>query len=338
MAQFVSDASMNFSGFNLSILFSSYGQFGFLDSINLVVDNTVVPGFEGTYFASDIAVLYNGSSPSSSSDHLILAGDNLSFDGAGIPLSGTFTGFYQLNPTGESTAMAGFELDMVEVYAAAQTTSVADDRAILNQMLSGGDRILCSDFGDQVFGAAGHDLIVGEAGHDTLAGDGGDDSLLGGTGNDLLNGGAGADSLAGNSGADTLLGGAGNDRLLGQAGADRLQGGAGRDVIYGGIDSDRDVFVFVAVADSVADATRDAIYNFVSGTDDIHLGAIDADTATGGNQSFGFSGQTAADNSVWYTVVSGNAVVRADVTGDGIADFSLRLVGVTSLSAGDFVL
>jgi hypothetical protein len=39
-----------------------------------------------------------------------------------------------------------------------------------------------------------------------------------------------------------------------------------------------------------------------------------------------------------YEVKNGDAYVSGDVNGDGVADFSIRVVGVTVLGAPDFML
>ena len=191
---------------------------------------------------------------------------------------------------------------------------------------------------DLLQGGLGGDRLLGEAGNDTLAGDGGNDSIWGGEDNDFLKGGTGNDVLRGGLGNDRLSGDADNDTLAGDGGADQLQGGLGRDLLYGGADSVRDVFVFAATADSSAGTSRDVIYNFASGVDDIALSAIDANASVTGNQAFGWGGNVAGANKVWFTTANGNVTVFADTTGDRVADFSVVVVGVTSLTAGDFIL
>ena len=201
--------------------------------------------------------------------------------------------------------------------------------------------------------------------------DAGDDTLDGGTGSDWLRvsgsagatidlakttaqttgygtdtilnienvaGGSGANKIYGNGEANVLLGHGGNDLLSGRGGADRLVGGAGQDTLYGGVDGVGDLFVLNATGDSVVGTKRDVIHDFVSGLDDIDLSGIDVRQALTGDQAFGFSGTTASAFSVWYTAGRSEVIVRGDVTGDKTADFEIRLVGVTALTAGDFIL
>jgi Ca2+-binding RTX toxin-like protein len=205
--------------------------------------------------------------------------------------------------------------------------------------LAGDDQILGEGGNDKLVGGDGNDRLDGGAGQDQLDAGNGNDRLDGGTGNDLLEGGSGDDWLEGREGSDALLGGAGADVLVGRSGEDRLVGGANRDLYYGGIDGVRDVFVFGALSDSAVGSGRDAVHDFVSGVDDIDLTGIDARTSTTGtNDAFAFAGRTAAAHSVWWTTTSEGVLLRADATGDGVADIEVMLRGVSSLSAGDVLL
>lgn len=172
-------------------------------------------------------------------------------------------------------------------------------------------------------------------------GNGLDNALTGNSGNNILNGGAGNDALAGNDGNDQLLGGAGNDSLNGGAGTDQLTGGAGADRLTGGLGADR--FIFSAIGDSkLGTCNYDTILDFSHAqADKIDLHLIDAKTGVGGNQIFSFIGTGAFSHhagELHYAVSAGNATVSGDVDGDGAADFSILLRGVTSLQADDFVL
>ncbi len=225
-----------------------------------------------------------------------------------------------------------------------------------NDTLDGGtgnDQMIGGDGNDTLLLSTGNDVMNGGAGTDTIVVTGstgatinlsitsgqytgyGTDTI---TGVDNLTGGAGNDSFTGHAGANTLIGNGGADTLSGGGGADILKGGLGSDMLYGGVDSDRDSFVFNSTSDSAVGKMKDTIFDFKSGTDVVDLHLIDANTALSGDQSFAFTGTSAAANAVWYQVVNGNAVVSVDVTGDGHADTQIQLQGVTSLSAGDFIL
>ena len=124
-----------------------------------------------------------------------------------------------------------------------------------------------------------------------------------------------------------LKGAAGNDWLDGGAGADRLTGGKG---------ADRFIFKNAGHADG------DTITDFRSGQGDtISLADIDARTDRGGDQAFrlidddNFSG-SAGQLRVWQD--ANRTFVAGDTDGDGLADFTITLIGSHNLTASDFLL
>ena len=214
---------------------------------------------------------------------------------------------------------------------------------------NGMDNILTGGLGDDTLnGGNGEDRLRGGAGLDQLTGGGDDDTLLGGDGNDQLSGDTGNDLLSGGNEADTLQGGAGDDALTGGSANDLLVGGDGDDVLIGGGARDvqtggtgPDAFVLQRLGDSgITVTTRDAITDFVTGSDEIDLSKLDAKQG-GKDDAFDFIG-TAAFTSVAgqlrYKLSGANVVVEGDVSGDGVADFMLVVNAVASLAAIDFVL
>jgi Ca2+-binding RTX toxin-like protein len=324
LAQFLSDIGFDFREFNLNELLSPLRHQDFVDNRTLTLTGQQLPGFQGTYRATDGIGFWDvGANISEADNFVMFTGDNLRVDGQGQALGGTVTGlllFMTIDGSGLGMALLGTSVSAISVNRAALSDSTADDRVVLKQMLSGADRITGSAEADYAFGWAGNDTLIGKGGNDTLSGDAGNDVLRGGTGRDRLSGGAG------------------NDTLYGDTGADQLIGGRGTDVMYGGADRLRDVFVFNSRLDSPNSSARDVIHNFTRNIDDISLSALDANTAAAGNQAFAWGGTTAGANAVWYATSGGNATVFADVNGDRVADFSVRVMGVTSLSASDFVL
>lgn len=144
-------------------------------------------------------------------------------------------------------------------------------------------------------------------------------TFTGGSGADAYQGGSQADVLNGGSGADTLSGGGGNDTIKGGVGVDLLTGGTGNDI-----------FVFTAVGDSTF-ANYDTITDFGTGTDKIDLTGI-ADLWAG------FGGTTATSNGYWYATSGGNTFVYGDTNGSsGSIEFAIKLTGIHTLTAGDFV-
>ena len=145
-------------------------------------------------------------------------------------------------------------------------------------------------------------------------------------------------SLLGKNGNDNLQGGNNNDKLYGGSGKDTLEGGDGRDYMYAGNDSDRDIFIFRDIDETVKGSQRDRIFEFDSGEDDIHLCNIDANEDLAGDQNFLFSSDGAAANSVWVKDSGNNILVRGDVNGDTIHDFEIYVASVDDLYVYDFIL
>ncbi|MET3666561.1 cadherin domain-containing protein [Caulobacter sp. 1776] len=129
---------------------------------------------------------------------------------------------------------------------------------------------------------------------------------------------------------------AGDDIFVGSASADRIVGGLGSDTMTGGAGAD--VFDF----NDATEGNWDVITDFVSGVDRIDLSTIDASPANSqGNHAFVFLGTgdfTHATGQVRYAVTSDGVVFSGDVNGDGVADFNVTMLGVSSLTAADFVL
>lgn len=187
------------------------------------------------------------------------------------------------------------------------------------------------------------------SGDDTIVGDDNDNVLRSQEGNDLILGNAGRDRLRGGDDNDTLNGGDGNDRLAGEADDDRLFGGDGNDVLIGGLgrdnmngDAGNDIFVFLDIADSgTTGGTRDRIADFQQVSDKIDLSGIDANLATTADNPFAFIGNAAFSGTVGelrFRQTATLTLVEADQDGDGSSDFEIRLDGVITLTADDFVL
>lgn len=162
------------------------------------------------------------------------------------------------------------------------------------------------------------------------------ENAYGGSNNDSITGNIRNNLLIGNSGNDVLNGVSGDDRLFGSNGNDRLTGGTGRDQLTGG--AGIDAFIFNAPADSGTNSnTRDQIFDFNHG-EKIDIRAIDANINLAGNQSFSFVVNFAgrAGQLQWDRISANSFVVSGDVNGDGVADFSIQIKGVSSLLGSDF--
>lgn len=258
------------------------------------------------------------------------------FDGRGGVVTGYVAGgtgadvYFITDPT-QRIIENSFDAHIDLVYA---TCSFQLDTGLEFLILQGqGDfRGFGNDLGNDIRGNAGDNRLLGLAGADTLAGGLGDDRITGGTMND---------NLAGEDGDDTLQGGVGNDSLTGGEGDDVILGGLGRDNLTGGTGADQ--FLFTALAQSGATpGSADVLVDFTQGDDIVNLTALDAKAGNANsNDSFAFIGAgafTSVAGQLRAVQSGGFTQVEADVTGDGTADFILRLTPLLVLTAADFAL
>jgi serralysin len=94
--------------------------------------------------------------------------------------------------------------------------------------------------------------------------------------------------------------------------------------------------VFASVSHSRG-ASVDTIKDFVRGSDRIDLRGIDANTKVSGNQAFSFIGKSDFSGKAGQLKFA-SGVVSGDVNGDGVADFQIKVAGLSALSKGDFYL
>ncbi|RCW83821.1 calcium-binding protein [Paracoccus lutimaris] len=178
----------------------------------------------------------------------------------------------------------------------------------------------------------GADWLYGGVGNDTLWGGRDEGRLFGGDGNDRLYGYNNHDSLIGGAGNDYMSGGNGDDHCDGEDGNDGIEGAEGTDRIYSG--EGGDTIVFREASHSAVGAARDVIHDFDTQYDTIQL-----------YEMFDFmvsipfwNGTSAAAYSVWILALGNNTLVRADTTGDAVADFELLLAGTTGVTEDNFII
>lgn len=145
-----------------------------------------------------------------------------------------------------------------------------------------------------------------------------------------------SDKARGYNGDDVMRGYAGADTLYGDAGNDKIMGGTGRDYLYGGAGADD--FIFKSGETGNSTSTRDVIFDFSARSDDLDLSLIDANSKTTVDNKFAFGGTKAGSNDVWFARSGSSVIVYGDTNGDAKADFAIELRGVSSLTAGDFIL
>ncbi|MCJ8056796.1 M10 family metallopeptidase C-terminal domain-containing protein, partial [Shinella curvata] len=168
-------------------------------------------------------------------------------------------------------------------------------------------------------------------------------SVLLGAGNDFYDGRKGSlkGEVLGGVGNDKIYGGSANDILRGESGNDSILGGSGADNLYGGAGAD--MFIYRSVKDSIRDkAGRDTVFDFNRAEGDkFDLRDIDANTKLAGNQAFKFIGGANftkhAGELQDYSNSSGH-YLRADVNGDGIPDFSIKIETSSVFAKADFLL
>ena len=237
-----------------------------------------------------------------------------------------------------------------------------------------GDDMIYGGYGnDTLIGGAGKDLMVGGVGDDTYYTDGSDrivethgsgvDTVYSSatitlatfieylylTGSSNINGtGTTIDNyISGNTGNNVLRGGRGDDVIEGGAGADQINGEHGYDYLNGG--AGKDTFLFTSIVHSGNSyETADDIADFVRGTDKIDLNAIDAFARTTANDTFVWKG-TAAFSSTTQGEVryqqfnnTGTAndytMIWIDNDADTAVEMAIRLTGLYTLTASDFIL
>jgi Ca2+-binding RTX toxin-like protein len=156
---------------------------------------------------------------------------------------------------------------------------------------------------------------------------------INGTGNGLDN------QIYGNSGDNILSGGAGRDTISGGAGNDRIIGGAGTDLLTGGTGTD--TFVFNGTGDFETSGAVEKITDFSrTDSDRLDFSPFDANSNAAGIQHFNFIGTGAFTHTageLHYASISGGVLLTGDVNGDGVADFTLQVMGVTTLQSSDFI-
>lgn len=136
----------------------------------------------------------------------------------------------------------------------------------------------------------------------------------------------GNDRVSGSSGNDTLFGAGGNDRIDGGGGNDIILSGPGVDKMTGG--SGGDAFVFLELSHS-NNASQDVITDFTH-ADNLFLSNL------GPGHFIGTAGFSGAAGEVRFAVEGNSTIVSGDFSGDGIADFSVRLNGAIALTDADF--
>jgi Ca2+-binding RTX toxin-like protein len=264
-------------------------------------------------------------------------------------------------------------IDVLPAQVVVDSTPVTLAAGVLDATIitaAGGD-ITGNELDNFLTGFTGIDILNGGAGNDTLNGYTGADTMNGGDGNDFYYVDNLLDTVTDTSGIDTvqttlgvyalasglenltlagvdvfqvglgndannlITGSSQNDQLFGGLGNDTLTGGAGQDVMEGGAGAD--TFVFQNQSDSTTVLTLDRLLDFTSGQDKIDLSGIDANLLAAGDQAFTFINSAAFSHTAGELRFS-DWTLSGDTNGDGLADFSVKMIGVETLFQNDIIL
>jgi hypothetical protein len=250
--------------------------------------------------------------------------------------------------------------DALEDLEMPSVTKVLSNRALDGwgdvDILSNIEAAQGSSFDDQLYGSNARNILSGGDGFDFIVGNGGDDHIIGGYGHDVLYGGLGLDWIV----MDELNWGNLTPPTTG------VYNRYNRD-----FDQNGNMVVYQSVSESTT-SKADVLDGFVLGKDIIDLTNMDANTKRSGNQEFsdvlvtswpsppkagvlriseftGLTGATSAGGPKPGQQDFHNATVsistnintyrlpylllEGDVNGDGVADFAVKLLGITLLSA-----
>ena len=295
--------------------------------INLVDFNVMADG-DASFSSTYVRVVYDGGTT------------RATFTGTGITVNsstgavtgGTVTG-YKEEFLSNGSWMADWSMQgmapvsAVAVYNAILSAGTADDMALLQQGLAGGDTANLSNEADIVISYAGNDRVNGLGGNDRIDGSSGNDTLDGGLGNDTLIGGTGNDSLIGSGGSDSLVGGTGNDVYVVTASTDRV---TETSTVSTEIDQVQSSVTWTLGANlerltltgsSAVNGTGNALANLLSGNAAANVlgGGAGNDTLNGGSGIDRLDGGAGSDSLVGGT---GNDTYVVDGTGDRISETS----------------
>jgi Ca2+-binding RTX toxin-like protein len=147
-------------------------------------------------------------------------------------------------------------------------------------------------------------------------------------------------SLTGTAPDDDLIGTGFNDTIAGGDGSDQLAGGRGGNRSTGGGGADRLIFETAADSGSIR-ASRDRIKDFSqAGGDRMDLSAIDAGSADG-DRAFAFIATAAfsgTEGEMRNRQTATKTIVKADIDGDGVAEFGIVPNAILTMTSGDFGL
>ncbi len=326
----VLDGGSNISGFDTLIGGKGNDTYIVRNVGDVVVENDK----EGT----DTVKAYIDYTLADNVENLILEGDS-DISGTGNALNNTLTGNAGNNildgGAGVDRLIGGkgddtYIVDLVTKGSGAKATVALQD-SITEKAREGTDTLQLRMSDEQLGEFAGKAAITLAANLENLDARGVTDTL-----NLSLTGDAADNIIWGNDGNNHINGGAGNDTLhAGKGTENTLIGGAGADEMHAG--SGKDTFAFTSLKDlGLGEGKQDVIYDFESGVDKLDFSALKgytfADEGSFGKAAKQLRWETLQDDEGDdYVLISGNTDKDAD------AEFSIKLVGISTLKAEDFI-
>ncbi len=259
--------------------------------------------------------------------------------------------------TGSDTAVFSEKTLAVSVILNGASLALVRVGGLAEDMLRGIENIVGGSGNDSLTGDAQANLFAGRAGTDTINGGAGRDTadysektlpvvvtLAGATAATVSVGGIAEDTLRN---IENIIGGSGNDIVTGDtlanvlsggAGIDSFTGGGGADTFTGGAGVDRFFFTPASLGPAAAHSTTITDFDRAAG-EQLNLTAIDANTVLAGTNPFAFIGAAAFSNTAGqlrFTTQPGQTLIQGDVNGDGTADLTILLAGITGPIAADW--
>ena len=292
--------------------------------------------------------------------------DTLTGDAAGNALSGsagndTLTGLAGSDTldggAGSDTAVFSEKTLAVSVILNGASLALVRVGGLAEDMLRNVENVIAGSGNDTLTGDAQANLLAGRVGADTINGGAGLDTadysektlpvvvtLAGATAATVSVGGIAEDTLrnieniTGGSGNDIVTGDTLANVLSGGGGIDSFTGGGGADTFTGGAGVDRFFFTPASLGPAAAHSTTITDFDRAAG-EQLNLTAIDANTVLAGTNPFAFIGAAAFSNTAGqlrFTSQPGQTLIQGDVNGDGTADLTILLAGITGTVAADW--
>lgn len=192
-----------------------------------------------------------------------------------------------------------------------------------------------------IHGGTGPQLLIGLSGDDSLTAGPQKNVIRAGPGTTVIHAGSGADTIYGGSGTSTVYGSTGGMTVIGGTGPMTIHTGTGQAVIT--CSTGQETLIFSpGHTGGMTLATADVIQQFHANPGNvIDLSAFDALLPAGSSGHLSFIGNAAFDGGAGelrYTATATGVRLFADLNGDKLADFTLTLPKLSTISASDFIL